>query len=317
MDALLEFERATKLYGTVIGVNELSLSLAPGGWGLVGPNGAGKTTFLSLVTGLLRPTIGRVRTFGRDPWNDPEVSRRAGLAPAGDLLLRATGLEWVTFLLELRGFRRSAARARAKEALESVGMGEGMGRRMDGYSKGMRQRVKLAQALAHEPELLVLDEPFDGLDPIGRHEMAERLRAWVAGGRSLILASHVLHEVEAVVGSFLLISGGRLLASGPAEEVRALLVEVPSELAIRCDRPAALARALLEAEAVEGLRFAGSRPGEADCVMVETRTPLRVYEALPAAISASGVRVSEVRAKDDSLQALFDSLLKIHRGGAA
>ncbi len=318
MEPILEFERVTKLYGTVIGLNDVTVEVPSGGWGIVGPNGAGKTTFLNLATGLLRPTLGRVRTYGRSPWNCAETARRLGISPAGDLLLPgATGLEWVAYLLELRGFRRSLALARAKEALASVGMAEHMGRRMDAYSKGMRQRTKLAQAIAHEPDLLVLDEPFDGLDPIGRHEMAERLRAWIAGGRSLLLASHILHEVEAVAGSFLLICGGRLLASGSAEEVRALLLALPSELSLRCDKPLELARALLDTGAVEGLELSAARPGEPGALVVATRNPLRVYEELPAAIAASGARVLEIRSRDESLQSLFESLLRIHRGGSA
>ncbi len=306
MTTLIALERVTKLYGSVIGVNDISLELEKGAYGILGP-----TTLLNLIIGQLRPTLGSLRTLGRRPANDAELLRRIGVCPSTDLLLpRVSGLEWTSHLLEVGGFSRREARRRAESVLDSVGLGDAMHRPLSSYSKGMRQRAKLAQAFAHDPEFLILDEPFNGLDPVGRHEMTTRLLEWTRLGGSLLLASHILHEVESIAGSFLLICGGRLLASGSAVEVRNLLANIPHEIRICCDRPKVLARSLLETDLIEGLR---SEKGGAELV-VATRTPVRVYEELPELIERHELQVSELRSPDESLQALFDSLLRIHRG---
>lgn len=311
---MIELAKVTKLYGTVIGVNDINMSLAPGAYGLVGPNGSGKTTLLNLITGQLRPTMGRVRVLGRSPWNRDALLRQIGLCPAIDVLYpNVSALDWVTYLVELHNFSHREARARAEQALQRVGMGDAMRRTMGTYSLGMRQRTKLAQAFAHDPSLLILDEPFNGLDPIGRHEMTEVLRLWVREGRSLILASHILHEVEAVSPSFLLIRGGRLLASGPPEEIRTLLADVPNEIRVRCDRPRALARQFVASGLTESLRFVE----DGKVLLVSTRSPVAVFEQLPSWLEELGVRIQELHAADDSLQRLFSSLMKLHRGESA
>jgi ABC-2 type transport system ATP-binding protein len=308
---MLELKSITKVYGSVIGVNDINLDLEPGAYGLVGPNGAGKTTLLNLITGQLRPTIGSVRVFGMSPWNEARVLRRVGLCPAADVLHdQVSALEWVSYLVELYGFGRREARRRATEALERVGLAEAMHRTLSTYSRGMRQRAKLAQAAAHEPEFLLLDEPFNGLDPVGRHQMSEWLRDWTRGGKSLLMASHILHEVEAVSKAFLLICGGRLLASGTAEEVRALLADLPHEVEIRCDRPSVVAQRLLRDGLADGIRFLDGQ----QALVAATRNPLQLYDALPRWIEEDGLKVSELRSPDESLQLLFESLLKLHRG---
>jgi ABC-2 type transport system ATP-binding protein len=306
---MIQLDRVTKLYGSVLGVNDVSVSLT-GAHGLLGPNGSGKSTLLNLITGQLRPTLGTVRVLDRVPSRDPEVFRRVGYCPEKDTLYaNISGLDWVAYLMELHGFGRREASRRATEALERVGLGEAMRRRMGGYSRGMRQRTKLAQAIAHEPDLLILDEPLNGLDPVGRHDVTVLLREWASEGRGLVLASHILHEVEAVTHSFLLIYGGRLLASGSAAEVHSLLADVPDEIRIRCDDPARLARCLVEHGVVESLRFA---PGKE--LVVGTRSSAAIYAGLPEWLEAAGVRVDQLQSSDDSLVAVFASLLRIHRG---
>lgn len=308
---MIELQSITKLYGTVIGVNDIDLSLKPGAYGLVGPNGSGKTTLLNLITGQLRPTMGRVQVYGDPPWNRDALLRRIGLCPAVDVLYpNVSALDWVRYLIELHGFSRRDARRRAREALDRVGMSFAMRRAMGTYSLGMRQRTKLAQAFAHDPELLILDEPFNGLDPIGRHEMTEVLRGWIRDGRSLILASHILHEVEAISPSFLLIRGGRLLASGSSAEIHTMLADVPNEIRIRCDAPRQLARQFLESEVAESIQFT-----EQDRVLVvTTRSPRTIYEQLPAWLRQLNIHVDEIRSTDDSLQNFFSSLMRMHRG---
>lgn len=309
---LMSFESVTKLYGTVIGVNDLSLELTQGAHGLLGPNGSGKTTFINLITGQLRPTLGRVSVFGRSPWNDTSILARIGLCPAMDVLHRTvTGIQWVSFLMELQGFSTKDAKQRAVQALERVGMAHAMHREIGGYSRGMKQRTKLAQAIAHEPEFLILDEPFNGLDPVGRHEMATLLAEWIASGKSLLLASHILHELEAICESFMLICNGRVLASGTASEVNSMLADVPSDIIVRCDRPKEFARFVMTDDAVRTVSLDDEK------VVISTQNALHVFERIPQWCSEVGVAVHEVSSSDESLQELFHSLMRIHRGEAS
>ncbi len=306
---MIELQNVTKLYGTVIGVNDITLHLRQGAYGLLGPNGAGKTTLINLITGQLRPTIGSVSVFGEPPWNRDALLRRIGLCPAVDVLYpNVSAFDWVRYLVELHGIGIHEAADRAEAALNQVGMAHAMHRNMGGYSLGMRQRSKLAQAFAHDPELLILDEPFNGLDPIGRHEMTELLRTWVRAGKTLILASHILYEVEAISPAFLLICGGRLLASGSAEEVESMLAEVPNEIVIRCRHADKLAQVLVLEESVESLRYTDGG------LIVSTRSPLTVYQNLPRWLKGNEASIEEMRSADDSLQNLFNTLMRIHRG---
>ncbi len=308
---MIELQSVTKLYGTVIGVNDITMSLPPGAYGLLGPNGSGKTTLLNLITGQLRPTMGQVTVMGRSPWNRDELLRQIGLCPAVDVLYpNVTAFDWVSYLVELHGIDRAESARLAAAALDQVGMSGAMHRTMGTYSLGMRQRTKLAQAFAHNPQLLILDEPFNGLDPIGRHEMTAVLCEWIRQGRSLILASHILHEVEAISPSFLLIRSGRLLASGTADEVHTMLAEVPNEIRIRCDKPIELTQLLVSEGVVESLRFVE----DGQVVVAATRNPLAIYEQLPRWIEQLQLQVQELRSGDDSLQNLFSSLMRMHRG---
>ena len=308
---MIRFERVTKLYKTVIGVNDVSLDLVPGAYGLLGPNGSGKTTFINLIVGRLRPTIGSVRVFGQDPWRRSEVLRRVGICPAADVLLpNVTALDWVQYLVRMHGFAPADAARRAEAALETVGMRHAMRRPIGSYSLGMRQRCKIAQAVAHDPELLILDEPFNGVDPVGRHELTELFLRWIGEGKSLLLASHLLHEVEAVRPSFLLISGGRLLASGSPQEVRSMLADLPNEIHVRVDRPRELAPRLCEVESVDAVRIDAQR----NEVVVSTRRPLALSRRLPAIVSEGRFEVLEVRSGKESLQQLFTTLMRLHRG---
>lgn len=306
---MIEFENVTKLYGTVIGVNDISLELAPGAYGLVGPNGSGKSTLLNLITGQLRATLGHVRVFGESPVNNAELFRRLGYCPSSEgMYSDVNALEWVTYLQRLGGMAAARARTVAKETLELVGLADAMLRPISTYSRGMRQRVKLAQAMAHEPDFLILDEPFSGLDPIGRSQMTTLLKGWIRGGRSLLLASHVLHEIESVTANFLLISGGRLLAAGNTDDVLALLVDTPNHISFRCSQPRRLAEMFLRLEIGESFRIDGEQ------LTVATKNPKRLFEELPARLLEAGLDVTEMHSADESLQSLFNSLMRIHRG---
>jgi ABC-2 type transport system ATP-binding protein len=308
---MIELNNVTKLYGPVIGVNDISLSLAPGAHGLLGPNGSGKTTFLNLIMGQLVPTIGKVRLFGRNPRTNTSALRRIGFCPGDEAMYsNVSGYDWVRYLTELHGIPAREAARRARETLTRAGMADAMHRPMGTYSRGMRQRTKIAQAIAHDPQFLILDEPFNGLDPIGRHDLIELLRDWARNGGSLLLASHILHEVEAISRSFLLICGGRLLASGTAEEVHELLADVPNEIMLRCTEPRKVAQLLLDRGLVDDVRLEGD-----DRLHASSHHPLAMYNELPRLATESGIRIHEIRSADDSLQTLFDSLMRLHRGG--
>jgi ABC-2 type transport system ATP-binding protein len=308
---MIRFEHVTKLYKTVIGVNDVSLDLAPGAYGLLGPNGSGKTTFINLIVGQLRPTMGVVRVFDQDPWRRDELLRRIGICPAVDILLpNVTALDWVQYLVRLHGFSAADSTRRAERALETVGMQHAMRRPIGSYSLGMRQRCKVAQAIAHEPDLLILDEPFNGLDPVGRHELTSFFLRWIQQGKSFLLASHLLHEVEAVQPAFLLISGGRLLASGSSQEVRSMLADLPNEIHVRVDRPKELASRMCEVEAVDSVRI----DAHLKEVVISTRRPLILSQHLPAIVREGRFEVLEVRSGQESLQQLFTTLMRMHRG---
>ncbi|MCA9061930.1 MAG: ABC transporter ATP-binding protein [Planctomycetaceae bacterium] len=311
---MIEFDSVTKMYGKVLGVNDICLSLPTGAYGLLGPNGAGKSTLLNLLTGQLVPSRGTVRVLGHKPRNNPDLMRRIGYCPGFEgMYSRTSGLEWVRFLLRMQGAGPKRAHQRAIECMEIVGMTHAMWRPISSYSRGMRQRTKLAQAIAHDPELLILDEPLSGLDPVGRSQMTNLLRDWIALGRSIIIASHVLHEIEALTESFLLISGGRLLASGTAEEVHQLLDNVPMELQIRSSQPRRLASLLLQHEVADTARVGITDSGD-EVLIITTRQASQVSGYLPEWIDSENLQIYEMRTADDSMQSLFNSLMKIHRG---
>jgi ABC-2 type transport system ATP-binding protein len=310
MDSIVELENVTRLYGTVIGVNDITLTLEPGAYGLLGPNGAGKTTLLNLMTGQLSPTIGKVRMLGHSPRNNPQFLSEIGYLPGSEgMYSNVSAIDWVKYLVELQGFGRLEARDIAQQALDRVGMTDHMHRKIADYSRGMRQRTRLAQAIAHRPKLLILDEPFSGLDPIARFQMSELLREWIAEGQSVILATHVLHEIEAITSSFLLICGGRLLASGSTNDINELMADVPSEVRLKTSKPNDVAAVLIQEDLVDSVRLDGT-----GYVYAATRKSLKLYQFVTKAVAAGQFQVTEVRSVDESMQQVFDSLMKMHRG---
>ena len=304
MAPLLECRSVTKLYGVVIGVNDLSLELEPGVHGLLGPNGAGKSTLIKLMTGQLRPTEGEIRIFGEDPWNAPSVLGRIGYCPEQDAFWTfLTGHQFVSTLAGMSDMTSSVAAARAEHVLERVGAKEYMHRPISSYSKGMRQRTKLAQALVHDPDLLVLDEPLSGTDPVGRHELMDLVRSLGEEGKSVIVSSHVMHEVQAMTDRFLLIYGGRVLAAGDVQEIRRLLYEVPHRIRIACSAPRELAPHLAAQPAVDGVQI------DAGELWVTTREPRELFAVLPGLAAETGVAVRELGSDDESLDAVFEYLV--------
>jgi ABC-2 type transport system ATP-binding protein len=303
---IIATEHLSKWYGQVSGLNDVTVAVPPGITGLLGPNGAGKSTFMKLVTGQLRPSAGAVRVFGEPIWRNPAQYFRLGFCPEQDAFYeRMTGLEWVTALAQLHGMPLDVASAAARRALETVDLIDAADRRIGGYSKGMRQRVKLAQAIAHDPELLILDEPLSGMDPIMRRRTIRVIKEWGRSGKSILVSSHILHEIEAMTSNILLIHNGRILAEGNVYQIRALIDEHPHTVSIRTADPRALARRLLVEDDIGSLRF---EPG---AVVVETSRPDAFYSRLTElAASGEGGAIEEVTSPDDNLQAVFKYLVK-------
>ena len=308
---MIELTNVSKLYGNVIGVNDLNLQIEQGAYGLVGPNGSGKTTFINLLTGQLRPTLGRVRVLEQNPWRHRRLLRRIGLCPATDVLYpNVSAIEWVTYQVRLHGFDRTESRELATAALGVVGMTDSMHREMGTYSLGMRQRTKIAQAIAHDPDLLILDEPYNGLDPVGRFQMTQMLKDWADSGKSLLFASHVLHEIEAITSSFLLIYGGRLMASGTADEIESILADAPQEVVLHGKDVARLIHRLADVPWVHSLSLGSDRTE----LRVALKDPAAMYQEIATWISEDNIQVDRFQSAEGNLTAIFDSLLRHHRG---
>jgi ABC-2 type transport system ATP-binding protein len=301
-------EHVSKWYGQVIGLNDVSVSVPPGVTGLLGPNGAGKSTFMKLITGQLRPSKGDVKVLGEPIWRNPHLYFQIGFCPEQDAFYdRMTGLEWVRALVRLNGLTEKEADESARRALAAVDLMEAAGKKIGAYSKGMRQRVKMAQALVHDPQLLILDEPLSGMDPIGRRKTIRLIRDWGRAGKSIIVSSHILHEIESMTSNILLINNGRILAEGDVHQIRDLIDEHPHTVYVRAEDPRRVARQFLDdtTDDVRSLRF---EPG---AVVVETGKPDAFYARLTD-MAASGEfgAIDEVTSPDDNLQAVFQYLVK-------
>jgi ABC-2 type transport system ATP-binding protein len=305
-DAVIAAEHVSKWYGQVIGLNDVILKVQPGITGLLGPNGAGKSTLMKLVTGQLKPSKGVVTVLGEPIWHNPPIFSRIGFCPEQDAFYeRMTGLEWVTALVSLNGVGEAAARDMAARALDTVGLSDVSGKRIAAYSKGMRQRVKLAQALAHDPELLILDEPLSGMDPIVRRKIIRLIKEWGRSGKSVLVSSHILHEIESMTPNIVLINQGRILAEGNVHQIRDLIDEHPHTVYVKADDPRELARRFLTDDHVLSLRF------EEGAVVVQTGRPDVFYSRLTE-LAASGElgTIHEVTSPDDNLAAVFQYLVK-------
>jgi ABC-2 type transport system ATP-binding protein len=299
-------DHLSKWYGQVSGLNDVTVAVPAGITGLLGPNGAGKSTFMKLVTGQLKPSKGSIRVLGEPIWGNHELYRRIGFCPEQDAFYdRMTGTEWVAALIGLNGYSQKDAADAARRALGVVDLLDAADRKIGAYSKGMRQRVKLAQAIAHDPQLLILDEPLSGMDPILRRRTIRLIKEWGRSGRSVLVSSHILHEIESMTSNILLINNGRIVAEGNVHQIRDLIDEHPHTVFVRAGDPKRLARALLVEDGVISLRF------EHDAVIIETARPDAFYARLTdmAASGEAGV-IDEVTSPDDNLQAVFKYLVK-------
>jgi ABC-2 type transport system ATP-binding protein len=300
----IAFTRASRWYGPVIALNDVSVAIPAGVTGLLGPNGAGKSTFLKLASGQLRPSQGEVTLLGRPAWGVPEVFHRVGLCPEADSFWEhLTGLQFVTALLRLSGYGEAECRSRAENALHQVALLDAKDRKLGGYSKGMRQRVKLAQSIAHDPEVLLLDEPVSGMDPVNRRRVIDLVRRLGREGKTVVVSSHILHEVEAMTRRVLLVHNGRILAEGDVREIRELMDEHPHTVALRAREPRRLAAAVVGWPNVLSVALGA----EGEWLTVQTQRPDEFYRQLHDAALESGV--VEMYSPDENLESVFRYLV--------
>jgi ABC-2 type transport system ATP-binding protein len=299
------FEEVSKFYGEVLGVNRVNLCIPPGITSLVGPNGSGKTTLMNLMCGLIHPDRGRISIRGLSPRDPERMMRITGYATQFDAAPRwATGFDFVTTGLLLFGYSRQEAERKAWKALEQVSLTDAASRKVAGYSKGMRQRVRLAQAIAHDPQVLVLDEPLNGLDPLVRAETIALFRHYAAEGRHVILSSHVLQEVDVISDQVILIANGMIVAEGEIRGVRDEISEHPSQFMIRCRHASRIASLLFEEDHVTEVRLNDDRLG----LLVLTKNRDEFSRALTR-IAVAGHEIDGVIPADENVDALYEYLI--------
>ncbi|HEX8706840.1 MAG TPA: ABC transporter ATP-binding protein [Pyrinomonadaceae bacterium] len=303
---LIVFEDVSKFYGEILGVNRVNLSITPGITSLVGPNGAGKTTLMNLMTGLLRPTRGRINILGISSGEPEELFRRLGYCSQFDSFPRGmTGREFINAFLSVHGYERAEAERLTQKALERVNLADAADRKVAAYSKGMRQRVRLAQSIAHEPAVLILDEPLNGLDPMARAEIIRLFRELADEGLHLIISSHILHEVDMMSDSVVLLNNGYVVAEGEVHGVRDEMEDHPIQILIRCDRPSALAARVFEQESVVEAKLHDDRLG----LFIKTRDADKFYLLLNRVVAEGVVNLESVAPVDDDLNAVYQYLI--------
>jgi len=299
------FEDVSKFYGEILGVNRVNLSVPPGITSLVGPNGSGKTTLMNLMTGLVRPSRGRIEVLGYET-DDPEnLFKVVGYSTQFDAFPRGlTGFQFVASFLRLAGNDAATAEQLAWRAIERANLTEAAHRNIAGYSKGMRQRIRLAQAIAHDPIVMVLDEPLNGLDPLARSEMIALFRAAADRGGYVIISSHILHEVDVISDQVILLSNGYVVAEGKISEVRSEIQDHPTQILVRCSRPRELASKILEQEQAIEVAIHRDEHG----LLLKTRDADRFYLALNQ-LALNGIDIESVTPADDDVLSVYEYLI--------
>ncbi len=303
--SLIVLEDVSRFYGEVLGVNRVTLSIPPGITSLVGPNGSGKTTLMNIMTGLVRPTRGSVRVLGIGPDDPEKLFRLLGYSTQFDSFPKGlTGFEFIYSFLRLFGDDHAECERLAWKAIERVNLVEPAKRKVAGYSKGMRQRIKLAQAIAHDPRVLILDEPLNGLDPLVRAETIALFREYAAEGRHVILSTHILHEVDMISDQVILLSNGYVVAEGKISGVRSEISDQPMQVLIRCDRPAALAAKVFDQDSVVEARLHADGAG----LLIKTRDANKFYRLLNH-IALNGIEIESVSPADDNVNSVYEYLI--------
>lgn len=304
---LIVFDDISKFYGEVLGVNRVNLSIGPGITSFVGPNGSGKTTLMNLMTGLLKPTRGKISVLGVAPDHPEKLFRILGYCSQFDSFPSGmTGRELIYSFLLVHGFARTEAAAMTHAALEQVNLLDAADRKIEGYSKGMRQRIRLGQAIAHRPRVLILDEPLNGLDPLARAEVIAIFRQCAREGMYLILSSHILHEVDLLSDSVVLLNNGYIVAEGDVSGVRSEIADFPLQITIRCNDPSFVAAKLFGAPHVMEVRLHEDRGG----MIVKTRNPDQFYVMFNQLVIEQNLTVESIAPFDDDLQAVYQYLIR-------
>lgn len=304
---IISADNLSRWYGEVIGLNQFTVGIGGGITGLVGPNGAGKTTFIRIATGMIRQSKGSIEVLGENPWNNPSLNKRVGYCPEHEMLYPwMSAEEFLISMAKMHGYTRSESEKRAHESLELVGFSrKNAERKIKGYSKGMRQKVKVAQSILHEPELLILDEPLAGTDPMGRKTIIDLIRNMAKNGIHTIVSSHVLYEIERLTEQVVLINEGRTVAAGNIHEIRKLIDKHPHTVNITTNNARKLGMELMKKKSVISASII-----DENHLSVKTHEPEIFYKMLPEIISRKSYEVSEVFSPDDNLQAVFRYLVK-------
>jgi ABC-2 type transport system ATP-binding protein len=298
-------ENVSKFYGDVLGVNRVNLSIPPGITSLVGPNGSGKTTLMNLITGLIRPTRGQIRVLGLTPDEPEQLFRLLGYCAQFDSFPKGlTGYEFVNSYLRLSGRDAADCDELTWRAIDRVGLRDAAHRKAGGYSKGMRQRIRLAQAIAHNPRVLILDEPLNGLDPLVRAETIALFRSYAKEGCHVILSSHVLHEVDVISDQVILMTGGYVVAEGNIQSVRGEINEQPMQIVIRCDHPNSLASRFFEEDHIVEVRMHHDKKG----LLIKTSDPDRFFNLMNH-VALNGHKLESVAPVDDDVNSVYEYLI--------
>ncbi len=314
-EQLITFENVSKFYGEILGVNRVNLTITPGITSLVGPNGSGKTTLMNLMTGLIQPTRGRISILGISPSSPQELFRKVGYCGQFDSFPNGvTGYEFVKSFLQVHGFPNEEVEAKTWRSIERVDLVEAAHRKVAGYSKGMRQRIRLAQSIAHDPVVMVLDEPLNGLDPMARAETMRLFRQLATDGLHLIVSSHILHELDEMSDTVVLINNGYILAEGGVGVVREeKMEEHPMQIMIRCDNPSALAARVFGSDSVVEVQLHPDKRG----LFIKTRNADSFYRLLNGIAVESEMNIESVAPVDDDLNAVYHYLIGSSGGGQA
>ncbi|RYG27633.1 ABC transporter ATP-binding protein [bacterium] len=304
---MIALQGASRWYGQVIGLNDVTCEIKPGVTALLGVNGSGKSTLMRLVTGQIKPSTGEIKVFGESPFANPNVYKRLGYCPEiDDFYEHRSGRQFVELMGRLHGYNAKESRDRTDKVLHQVGMAERADRQIKGYSKGMRQRIKLAQAMLHDPDIILLDEPLNGLDPVGRREYIDLLEAYAAQGKAVIVSSHILFEVEQMTRSILLLHRGRLLAAGDLTVIRELIDKHPHRVRIETPQPREVARHLVALPYVLDVQF----DARGDGLEIRTREPGLFFDMLPSLVLDEGLRIDSYGSPDNNLESVFRYLVE-------
>jgi ABC-2 type transport system ATP-binding protein len=304
--AIIAATNLSKWYGNVLGLNDVSLEIEEGITGLLGPNGAGKSTFMKLITGQMKPNIGTVTVRGRRVWNNPGIFSGIGFCPENDVFYEdVTGWEFLAGLLRFYGYAPAEIRERAGRAMDIVDLTGDKDRLIRGYSRGMRQRVKFAQAIAHDPEIIILDEPLSGLDPLGKRKIIKLIKDFKSQGRTVLVSSHVLPEIEALTSRVVLIHQGKIFAQGDVPYIRDLIEAHPHQISVRSSDPRALAARFVGDRSIQKMTFAA----DGRTLVVETHKRDDFFGRLTGVVLEAGIAIEEISSPDDNLQAVFEYLV--------